>query len=94
MKCFLITMLFFFCSVLAYSQTNLQQQRSGQTKSNTPAQSQTNRSASPAAGISKNEPQNTGSSSAAGVTVISPVPALILWKLPVNLPNPFMKEND
>ncbi len=97
MKCFLITMIFFSISVIAYSQTTIPLPKSLQGyKNNLPVPSTfKNYIITPGTGNnSKNTVQNNMPCYKSDMSVISIIPTLKLWLLQNNIPNPFMKDDD
>jgi hypothetical protein len=84
MKCFLITMFFFCCAIAAYSQTGNTPKNQAQQKNETLPDAAANTTGKDKATVS-------AAASRKG-PAISVVPTLFLWVLPVNSPNPFVKE--
>ena len=97
MKCFLITIVFICFAVVAYSQSMFPAPKnSAAFKDNNASCSGSKNSALNQYGTG-NPSKNTAGSNITHKnegSVISVMPALKLWLLPVNMPNPFIKEED
>ncbi len=95
MKCFLFTLSFCCIAVVAYSQSTFPLPKGIQNYKNNlnPATgSKSYYNPLPVAG--KNSPQNNMPCYKPDMSVISIIPTLRLWLLPVSIPNPFFKEED
>lgn len=95
MKCFLFTLSFCCIAIIAYSQSTFPLPKGIQNyKNNLNFLPGSKSYFSPATAGGKNSPQNNMPSYKPDMTVISIIPTLRLWLLPVSIPNPFMKEED
>ena len=97
MKCFLITMLFIGVSIFAYSQTTFPYPKSIQGYKNNfvPFAASKENHTTLATGNNVKSSVNTNVPFyKADMSVLSIIPTLKLWVLPVNIPNPFIKEED
>ena len=97
MKCFLITMLFFGFAIVAYSQTTYPLPKGLQGYKyfqNPPASSKSYIINSDFGGSSKNPTAISIPCQRPDMSIISIIPTLRLWMLPVNIPNPFMKDEN
>jgi hypothetical protein len=95
MKCFIITMIFFCFTVIVYSQSTFPYPKGIQQYKNNlpPLWSSKNYITNVGTGnSSKSINQNNIPCYKPDMSVIAVMPTLKFWVLPVNIPNPFMKE--
>ena len=95
MKCFLITIVFTCFAVVAYSQSMFATPKSSAAykDNNAPCSKNSVSNQYGTGNPSKNAAGSNVTHKTEG-SVISVIPALKLWLLPVNMPNPFIKEED
>jgi hypothetical protein len=84
MKCFMVTLFFFFCAIAAYCQTGTLQKNQTQQKNEVCPDGQ-QASSSKDRSLPQAEKNQKG-------PAISVIPTLFLWLMPANSPNPFIKD--
>ena len=97
MKCLIATLMLCCIAIVGYTQSTFPSPRNIQShKSNLPAGA-SNKNYLTNYGVncgSKTSTQSNANNYKPDISVISIIPTLRLWLLPVNLPNPFMRDED
>jgi hypothetical protein len=97
MKCIFATFMLCCLAITGFSQTTFSSARGFQSQKNNLPPGASGKNYLTTAGVncgSKGSAHNNANNYKPDVSVISIIPTLRLWLLPVNLPNPFMKDED
>ncbi len=96
MKSFLATLIFTFCGLYSYAQSTFPLPKiQGQKNQLSSGAHGKNFLTNPGGGCGSKTNASTGSQGLRpDISVISIIPTLRLWLLPVNFPNPFVKDDD
>ncbi len=96
MKCFLATLIFVCFGLIGYTQSTfpLPKNIQGQKNNLSTGSAARNYLTNPAAGCNSKQSTQVGAGSKIESSIISIFPALRLWLLPGNFPNPFSRDDD